>query len=237
MKFILASQNAHKAQEFAASITAHVIEPAPHGIDVDENETSFLGNARLKARAYANAFHCNTLADDSGLCVDALDGAPGIHSQRFAIMPPDIDEDPDRTAANNRKLLRLLDNLPQEKRAAHFTCALCLVIVQPDDIQTIIQLASTNHNPAIFSFFDNNNREVDANSNDIIRAEITLEAHAPGRILTECHGKAGFGYDPLFYCPETQCTFAELTQQQKLEVSHRGRAIKALKTVLSNNTP
>ncbi|MBO4351106.1 MAG: non-canonical purine NTP pyrophosphatase [Proteobacteria bacterium] len=237
MKFILASQNAHKAQEFASAITTHTIEPAPHGIDVDENETSFLGNARLKARAYANAFQCNALADDSGLCVDALNGDPGIHSQRFAIMPPDIDDDPDRTAANNRKLLRLLNDVPKDKRTAHFTCALCLVIVQPKDIKEIVELASASHNHTLFSFFDKNNHEVDACSKEIARAEIALEAHAPGRILTECHGKAGFGYDPLFYCPETQCTFAELTQQQKLAVSHRGRAIKALKTVLSSSTP
>ncbi len=238
MKFILASQNAHKAQEFASAITSHTIEPAPHGIDVDENENSFLGNARLKARAYAKAFQCNALADDSGLCVDALNGAPGIHSQRFAIIPPDIDDDPDRTAANNRKLLRLLDGVPQEKRTAHFACALCLVIVQPEDIKEIVKLASLSNDHALFAFFDKNNREIDASSKEIIaRAEIALEAHAPGRILTECHGKAGFGYDPLFYCPETQCTFAELTQQQKLAVSHRGRAVKALKTVLSSSTP
>ena len=237
MQFILASQNAHKAQELAAAFDAIAIQPAPHAVEVDENESTFLGNARLKARAYARAFDCNALADDSGLCVDALGGAPGVHSQRFAVMPPDIDNDPDRTAANNRKLLRHLADIPEEKRTAHFTCALVMVVVNPEDINHILSLARSSATPDIFSFYDAENRMVTLDSADIVRAEIAIEGHAPGYILTESRGKAGFGYDPLFYCPETQCTFAELTQMQKLSVSHRGRAIRALQTVLSSKTP
>ena len=237
MQFILASQNAHKAEEFSTAVKDLIITSAPHAIDVDENAETFIGNAQIKARAYAEAFHTNALADDSGLCVDALCGAPGIHSQRFAILPPDIDNNPDRTAANNAKLLRHLRDVPPEKRTAHFTCALCLVILKKDDIQDIIKIASAAQNKEIFSFYNDKNQTVDASSHDIVRAEISIEAHAPGRILNECHGKAGFGYDPLFYCPEAQCTFAELTQEQKLSVSHRGRAIMALQTVFSNKTP
>lgn len=233
MKAILASQNVHKAQEFAAAIHSLQVVPAPHGVDVDENALDFIGNARLKARAYAAEFAQNALADDSGLCVDALNGAPGIHSQRFAVMGNDVDNDPDRTAANNRKLLRQLANVPESNRSAHFSCALCLVIVEQRNIAPMIEIARRTTSPKVkFSFYDADNREVEMDSDDIVRVELVLEAQAPGRILTEKHGQEGFGYDPLFYCPEVGCTFAELTCEQKLAVSHRGRAIALLRKIM-----
>ena len=228
MKTILASQNAHKAEEFAHAVNGVEVVPAPYGVEVEENADSFIGNARLKAQAYAKALGANTLADDSGLCVDALDGAPGIHSQRFAILPPDVDDDPDRTAANNRKLLRCLSGVPYEKRSAHFTCALCLCIVEHEDIARLCQTPKLRD---AARFYDEGDHEVAPESDAIARVEICLEAHAPGFILDEKAGHEGFGYDPLFFCPETQCTFAQLTQQQKLAVSHRGRAIAALKAL------
>ena len=232
MKAILASQNAHKAQEFATAIHSIEVVPAPHGVEVDENADDFIGNARLKARAYAAEFAQNALADDSGLCVDALNGDPGVHSQRFAVMGRDVDNDPDRTAANNRKLLRHLANVPESKRGAHFSCALCLVVVEPDDIRTMIERA---HEPvpqnARFSFYDAENREVDKDCDGIVRAELAFEAQAHGHILTEKHGQGGFGYDPLFFSPDAGCTFAELTCEQKLTVSHRGRAIAILREI------
>ncbi len=226
MKTYLASQNAHKAEEFAHAVNGVQVLPSPISVEVDENANSFIGNARLKAQAYAKTLNANTLADDSGLCVDALNGAPGIHSQRFAVLPPDVDNDPDRTAANNRKLLRLLDGVPEPNRTAHFTCALCLYVVEPLDIENIkhsVKLCNAA------KFYDANNAEISPDSSAIDHAEILIEAHAPGSILTQKAGNEGFGYDPLFFCPEVQCTFAQLTQQQKLEVSHRGRAIAALK--------
>jgi len=226
MKTYLASQNAHKAEEFAHAVNGVEVLPSPISVEVDENADSFLGNARLKAQAYAIALKANTLADDSGLCVDALNGAPGIHSQRFAVLPPDIDDDPDRTAANNRKLLRLLDGVPAPKRTAHFTCALCLYVVNHDDI--LAMSCSTKLRSAA-KFFDASGNEITPEADNIDHAEILIEAYAPGTILTEKAGNEGFGYDPLFFCPDTNCTFAQLTQLQKLEVSHRGRAIAALK--------
>ena len=233
MKAILASQNAHKAQEFATAIHSFEVIPAPHAVEVDENADDFIGNARLKARAYAFEFAQNALADDSGLCVDALNGDPGVHSQRFAIMGDDIDNDPDRTAANNRKLLRYMANVPASKRGAHFSCALCLVIVEPDDIRLMIERArKTVSQNARFSFYDADDREVSMDSDGIVRAELALEAQAHGLILTEKHGQGGFGYDPLFFCPEAGCTFAELTCEQKLSVSHRGRAIAKLRGII-----
>lgn len=233
MKTILASQNAHKAEEFAAAIHSIEVNPAEHGVDVDENETTFIGNARLKARAYAREFKQNALADDSGLCVDALDGKPGIYSQRFAILPPDIDEDEDRTAANNRKLLRCLANVPDEKRGAHFSCALCLVVVEKSDIETLKRLVGKKlPETAEIHFFDADDEETGVNCPDIVRAELTLEGQSHGRILHEKRGECGFGYDPLFFSPEAGCTFAELSKMQKLSVSHRGRAIAMLREIL-----
>lgn len=229
MKFLLASQNAHKAKEFAAAVSSLHIVPTPAPIEVDENASTFVGNAALKARAYAEFFQQNALADDSGLSVEALDGKPGVYSARFATMPPDVDDDPDRTAANNRKLLKYLKDIPEARRTAFFTCALCLVIVMPEDIEIV----KTLKDPHI-AYFDRHLQRVSRQNDEITRVEITIEARAYGRILDQAHGKGGFGYDPLFFCPETNCTFADLTQEQKLSVSHRGRAIAQLKEIFKS---
>ena len=234
MKFILASQNAHKAEEFASAVSTATIVPAPGAVEVDENADSFIGNARLKARAYAERFKTNAIADDSGLCVDYLNGAPGIHSARYGRLEPDADMDPDKTAANNRKLLKNLAGVPEADRGAHFTCALCLVIVDPADIASI-KMRMPKLDSGIYSvaFYDSEGREISAESDDVARAEVAFEAYAAGRILEAAHGHGGFGYDPLFYCPEAGCTFADLTQLQKLSVSHRGRAIGLLRNLLA----
>ena len=233
MKFILASQNAHKAEEFASSVSTASIQPAPGAVEVDENADSFIGNARLKARGYAEHFKMNAIADDSGLCVDHLNGAPGIHSARYAALGPDPDKDEDRTAANNRKLLKAMSGVPESERGAHFTCALCLVILEPADIATIrARLPKLDSSIYEIKFYDSDGHEVSAESAAASRAEVAFEAHASGKILDAAHGHGGFGYDPLFYCPEAGCTFADLTQQQKLSVSHRGRAIGLLRVLL-----
>ncbi len=227
MKVILASQNAHKAEEMTASMPGFEIVAAPHAIEVDEDCPDFLGNASKKAHAYAKAFGGHVLADDSGLSVVALQGAPGVHSARFAIMPPDIDNDPDRTAANNRKLLRLLEDV--QNRDAYFTCALSFVT----DDQPLIQKLK-NYNPpkdVIVRFADANGTLKQPHDEDITEAEILFEGRAYGHILTASQGCGGFGYDPLFYCPDTECTFAQLTREQKLAVSHRGRALKQLRAI------
>lgn len=228
MKFILASQNAHKVQEFSQALTSVQILPAPAAIEADENGASFIENAQIKARAYAAAFGQNAIADDSGLSVDALNGAPGIYSARYAELPPDIDGDPDRTAANNRKLLRALSDIPPAKRAAHFTCALCLVIVCPDDIATVRNSKNLCRHAQFFGA-DGNLCTKNSPLSDIARAEIAFEYYARGSILEQPRGNAGFGYDPLFLSSETGTTFAELTCAQKLSVSHRGKSIEQLR--------
>jgi len=124
MRLLLASNNAHKRVEIEAllgPLGVEVLAPADVGgvPDVEEDADTFAGNAAKKALAAARLKNLWALADDSGLVVDALDGAPGVRSARYAGEPGD-------DAKNNAKLLGALANLPREERSAHFACALCL---------------------------------------------------------------------------------------------------------------
>jgi len=192
MKLIVASNNAKKRTEIAAILGVLGIElVAPSDtvfIDVIEDASTFSGNARKKAEAFADANGLPALADDSGLCVDALHGAPGIYSARFA-GPDACDTD------NNRKLLADLAN--QSGRAAHFHCA--------------VHLAFPNREQSFCA-----------------------EGEVQGEILTQAVGASGFGYDPLFFCPELGKVFAECRPEEKASVSHRGRALRALAAQLKN---
>ena len=124
MKLVLASGNAGKLAELRELLAGSGIELVAQtelGIgDAEETGRTFVENAILKARHAANAAGLPALADDSGLCVDALDGAPGLHSARYAGVHGD-------NAGNNAKLLRELDGVPDAKRTAHFTCVLALL--------------------------------------------------------------------------------------------------------------
>ncbi len=186
MKLVVASNNPKKRAEIATILGSLDIEiVAPENtvfVDVIEDADSFVGNARKKAEAFATANGLPALADDSGLCVEALDGDPGVWSARFA--GPDAND-----ADNNRKLLTELEG--QSNRSAYFCCALHLAV--PDSDQTF-----------------------------------TAEGKVYGEILTQSAGCSGFGYDPLFFCPELGKAFAEATPEEKASVSHRGRALRAL---------
>ena len=124
MNIVLASGNAKKAAELLAMLEPFgfgVLRPADVGglPEVDEDQPTFEGNAAKKAISAAQASGQFALADDSGLCVDALDGAPGVHSARFAGTHGD-------DAGNNRKLLEALADVPLEQRGARFVCCLCV---------------------------------------------------------------------------------------------------------------
>jgi len=189
-KLVIASNNAKKRQEIAAILGALGIEivaaDATAFVHVEEDADTFSGNAQKKAEAFAHANNLPALADDSGLCVDALNGAPGIYSARFA-------GESASDADNNTKLLELLDG--ESNRQAHFMCALHLAY--PDDT------------PAI-----------------------NCEGKVHGKILKQAVGDSGFGYDPLFFCPELDQAFASSTPEEKASVSHRGRALRTLATAL-----
>ena len=125
MKLIIASNNAHKLEEIRAILGEHfgeILSLREAGIDHEtvEDGRTFLENALKKAREIAEISNCCALADDSGLCVDALGGGPGIYSARFA-------GEHGNDEANNRLLLEKLRDVPDSDRGAHFTCAIALV--------------------------------------------------------------------------------------------------------------
>ncbi len=193
-KIIIASNNAGKLREFQAILKPfglEVISQREAGFvqDVEETGTTFAENAAIKAQAVHAAMHCPVIADDSGLMVDALDGAPGVYSHRFA---GEDATDADR----NAKLLQELDGVPTEKRTARFVCALCY-----------------------------------------LDADGTAQAFSgvcEGVIGTEPRGENGFGYDPLFYVNGT--SMAEMTEAEKNQISHRGRALEQLKEYFENRS-
>ena len=186
MKLVAATGNAHKLKEIREILSdLEIISEAEAGFygDVEETGSTFLENALIKARAVCEATGLPALADDSGLCVDALGGAPGVYSARYS----------GGGDAENRKLL--LKNLEgAENRKAHFSCAVALVC--PDG------------------------------------KELTAEGKSCGTILFGERGNGGFGYDSLFLSDDLGVSFAEATEEQKNSVSHRGRALKALKKLL-----
>lgn len=128
MKVLVASGNRKKLQELqrlAEGLPIEVVSPSEMGgglPEVEEDAPTFRGNAAKKALAFARAFGIPALADDSGICVDALGGAPGVRSARYSGEEPAGDRD----LQNNRKLLRALRDVPAAKRSARFVCALCL---------------------------------------------------------------------------------------------------------------
>jgi XTP/dITP diphosphohydrolase len=153
---------------------------------------TFIANARAKARWFAAKTGFATLADDSGICVDALNGAPGVRSRRFAWRPGLQGLELDR--ANNAELLSRLRGTSPEQRTAHYVCA--AAFAQPHSTSEIIALGTVT-----------------------------------GTLLEKERGQGGFGYDPLFLLPSAGRTFAEIDHEKK-DVSHRGRAFRALAVAL-----
>jgi len=192
----VATSNPGKLRDFAGAAAAHQlqIEPIPNFAKlapVVEDGLTFEANARKKADQYSLALPGQiVIADDSGLEVDALNGAPGVHSARYAADEPhtaDANTDDD---ANNARVLHELKGVPDDKRTGRFVC----VIAAARDGRTLA----------------------------------TFRGVAEGRILHHLRGAAGFGYDPMFYFPQIQKTFAELTPQEKSKYSHRGAAFRKL---------
>jgi len=192
VKLVLASGNVGKLAEFS-QIFANLkpdweLVPQAHFKieDAEETALSFVENAILKARHAARISGLPALADDSGLCVDALDGAPGIRSARYA-------GEHGNAQANMDKLLDALGDLPEERRSARFCCALALL--------------RHAHDPE----------------------PLIAQGHWQGWILPCPRGQGGFGYDPIFFDPALGRSAAELAPALKHQVSHRGRALQALR--------
>jgi XTP/dITP diphosphohydrolase len=192
----VATSNPGKLRDFAgaAAPLGITIATIPHFSslpEVVEDGTTFEENARKKAEAYSLAVPMElVMADDSGLEIDALGGAPGVHSARYAATEPHEAERNMDDAANNAQVLRELEGIPDSQRTARFVCVLA---VARDG-----------------------------------RALHTCSGTAEGIILKAPRGENGFGYDPLFFFPAIQQTFAELTAVEKARYSHRGAAFRAL---------
>jgi len=190
MRLVIASHNPKKRREIETILKTLGVRVVPASetvfVEVEEDAPDFAGNARKKAEAFLAANGLPALADDSGLCVAALNGEPGVRSARFA-------GEAATDADNNALLLARMRDVAD--RRARFVCAIHLAL--PDG-----------------------------------RA-ITAEGRVAGEILTAPDGSGGFGYDPLFFCPELGKSFAAATPEEKARVSHRGRALTPLRDKLA----
>ncbi|HET7625623.1 MAG TPA: non-canonical purine NTP pyrophosphatase [Verrucomicrobiae bacterium] len=226
-RLVIATRNSHKAGEIQTILgkgfQCRTLRDFPDAPEVIEDAATFAGNATKKAvelarwlgseisnfkSSISGAF---VLADDSGLEVDALNGAPGVFSARFAAMDSGAMEN-STDAANNAKLLRLLENVPLEKRTARFRCVLALAPLE----------------------FKNQNSEIEISSPVCYADELELRTEifdgaCEGRIEFAPRGQGGFGYDPLFVPVGFEKSFAELGDEIKNRLSHRAKALEKLK--------
>lgn len=193
-RLLVASHNLHKIAEIKA-LAAHLklqivgLPEVDQYPEVLEDGDTFKANAQKKAVEIANLSGEIVLADDSGLAVDALNGAPGVHSARFA-------GEPTSDERNNQLLLQKMKDYPLDQRGAEFRCVMALAL--PDG-----------------------------------RLEFS-EGICRGVILFEPRGDGGFGYDPLFFIPELDLTFAELEPELKNRISHRSLAMKEMLQIINN---
>ncbi len=190
-KLLIASNNQGKLREIGELLAPLAIDVAPQSefniSEADEPYVTFVENALAKARHASRSSGLPALADDSGICVSALSGAPGVNSARYA-------GEPKSDERNNLKLIEVLKN--QTDRHAYYYCVIVLVR-HADDPQPII-----------------------------------VDGSWHGEIIDQPRGTGGFGYDPYFYLPEFGKTSAELTAEQKNQISHRGQALVKLVQIL-----
>jgi len=191
MTIWIATANQHKKRELADILLPHTIRtPDEVGINFDPEETgaTFHDNALIKARALYDLVHEPVLADDSGLCVDALQGRPGVLSARYG------SENGRKLDASDRNALLLGELGDSDDRSAHFVCAMVL-------------------------YFSPNRFYV-------------VQETMDGELIHGERGKGGFGYDPILYLPSRGKTVAELSDAEKNQISHRGKAGKAIRVLL-----
>lgn len=185
---LLASSNENKKREFnqiLKKVGFNVITPDDINLDISgivEDAETFKGNAFIKADYLRKKTSLPVIADDSGLVVDALSGEPGVYSARYA--------GPDKNNEDNiRKLLKNLEGVEQDKRTAHFVCALCMLFPNGEKIE--------------------------------------VQGEVSGKITFEKRGESGFGYDPVFLYDDNK-TFAQMSSDEKNEISHRKVALNKL---------
>lgn len=194
-KVVLATGNAGKVRELAsllADFGLDVVAQTELGVEsAEETGLTFIENAILKARHAAQITGLPAIADDSGLAVDVLGGAPGIYSARYA-----GEDASDRQ--NLEKLLVALKDVPEGQRQAQFHCVLVYLRHAEDP------------------------------------TPLVCHGSWAGEISFAPSGDGGFGYDPIFNVPELGCSAAQLSKEQKIAVSHRGKALKLLLEAMRN---
>lgn len=213
MKIYLATGNKNKKREMSQILSPHtVITPADEGIDFNpiENGKTFYENSIIKAKTLYEIVRCPVIADDSGICVDALNGIPGIYSARyggpeFPQGKPDGSKTPQEL--QNRFLIESLnaavasginsDSFKNGLRSAHYTCAMVLYL----------------------------------GTDRIFVSQETMEGTIVERI-EDAAGTGGFGYDPIFFLPQYGKTAAQISSEEKNAISHRGKATRALVEML-----
>ena len=193
-RVVIATHNVKKGGEMLTILSARfpaiefvTLAEYPEAPEPEETGTTYAENAAIKAVSAVNATGQWCVADDAGLEIDALDGAPGLYSKRFG------GEDlpfPEKMA----KIFEMLEGVPEEKRTARFRCH--------------VAVGSPNGEVRDFS------------------------ATCEGRITVSPSGSGGFGYDPIFYLPELNCTMADLTPSQKHQISHRGKVLNLVANFL-----
>lgn len=189
---VLATNNKHKIREIKGILSGlapkiTTLDDYPGAPKVEETGKTLEENAVLKAEAIFRFTGLPSLADDSGLEVDALQGAPGVLSSRFAGEHCSFED-------NNRKLLRMMSDVPWEKRSARFVCVVALVRDSGEPV--------------------------------------ALRGEVKGLITLEERGEKGFGYDPVFYLPQFNKTFAQLSFEEKNRISHRAVAFGRVKDII-----
>lgn len=193
MNILIASNNQHKIKEIRQiftlpNVTLLTLDEFPNAPVPEEDGNTLYENAFKKASMLSKFTGLPTLADDTGLEVNALRGQPGVHSARYAGENATYDENIDR-------LLSEIDRIENPDRNARFRCV--ALFYHPD-------------------------------------MTLSEEGYVEGTILPRRHGFGGFGYDPVFYIPSTGRTFAEMTEEEKNNLSHRGMAFRNLHDSLKN---
>lgn len=216
MKIYLATGNKNKKKEMVELLPEHeIVIPADEGIEFDPDETgvTFYENSLIKARALYEIVHCPVIADDSGICVDALGGKPGIYSSRYA-GPNYMQGKPDGSKISqdeqNRFIIQQTNdaiyskNLPKGaylngERSCHYTCAMVLYLGE----------------------------------DRLYVAQETFEGTLINKI-EDAAGNGGFGYDPIVFLPQYNKTVAQITSEEKNSISHRGKAVKQIQKIIQN---
>lgn len=216
MKIYLATGNKNKKKEMVQLLPEHeIVIPSDEEIPFDPEETgvTFYENSLIKAKALYDIVHCPVIADDSGICVDALNGQPGIYSSRYA-GPEFMKGKPDGSKISQEEQNNFIiqqtndaiknNTLPSGAylngpRSCHYTCAMVLYL----------------------------------GTDRLYVAQETFEGALIEKI-EEAAGDGGFGYDPIVFLPEYNKTIAQLTADEKNNISHRGKAVRQIQNIIKN---